>query len=183
MKKESKTDPKFSSYAASEQDPALLKLFKDSLMDIYWAENHLTKKLPLMAEAATAKKLKQAIENHLAETEGHVARLQQVFELMGEQPLAKKCEAMDGLTMEGQEIIESTEPGSASRDVGIILASQKVEHYEIATYGGLHQLAGVLGLTEVADQLALTLEEEKKADQLLTKIATSEINYQAAEEA
>lgn len=183
MKKETKTDPKFQTPVPSDPEQALLELFKDGLMDIYWAENHLVKMLPKMIESASSKKLKQTITTHLDETKGHVNRLVKIFELLGEEPLAKKCDAMEGLTMEGQEIIESTEPGTASRDVGIILASQKVEHYEIATYGGLRQLALVLGLQDLADLLEQTLNEEKNADQLLTGVAENDINYQAAAEA
>ena len=112
-----------------------------------------------------------------------MSRLEQVFELLEEKPLAKKCDAMEGLTKEGEGIIESTESGTATRDVGIILASQKVEHYEIATYGGLTQLAKTLGLDDVAELLYQTLAEEKAADQLLTDVAENNINYKASEEA
>ncbi len=122
-----------------------------------------------MIRAATSKPLASAIENHLNETLTHVARLEQVFELLGEKVQAQKCDAMDGLSKEGEGIVESTEPGTATRDVGIILASQKVEHYEIATYGGLHQLAITLGLTDVAELLARTLAEEKTADEKINR--------------
>ncbi len=112
-----------------------------------------------------------------------LGRLEQVFELLGEKVQAQKCDAMEGLAKEGEGIVESTEPGTATRDVGIILASQKIEHYEIATYGGLHQLAVTLGLDNVADLLAQTLAEEKAADEKLTEVAESDINYTAATEA
>lgn len=183
MKNETTSEPKFATKTSPEAEPALVELLKDGIMDIYWAENHLVKMLPKMIEAASSKKLKQTITTHLEETKGHVNRLEQVFELLGEEPLAKKCDAMEGLTLEGQEIIESTEPGTATRDVGIILASQKVEHYEIATYGGLAQLAETLGLENVKNLLGATLAEEKNADQLLTGVAENDINYQAANEA
>lgn len=183
MKNETTSEPKFATKTSPEAEPALVELLKDGIMDIYWAENHLVKMLPKMIEAASSKKLKQTITTHLEETKGHVSRLEQVFELLGEEPLAKKCDAMEGLTLEGQEIIESTEPGTATRDVGIILASQKVEHYEIATYGGLAQLAETLGLEDVKNLLGATLAEEKNADQLLTGVAENDINYQAANEA
>jgi len=183
MKKETSSDPKFATKTPANADPALVELFKDSIMDIYWAENHLVKMLPKMIEASSSKKLKQTITTHLDETKVHVQRLQEVFGLLGEEPLAKKCEAMEGLVLEGQEIVESTEPGTATRDVGIILASQKVEHYEIATYGGLTQLAKTLGLEDVAGLLAKTLAEEKNADVLLTEVAEKDINYQASAEA
>ncbi|WP_114938628.1 ferritin-like domain-containing protein [Mucilaginibacter endophyticus] len=182
MKKETNTDPKFSTHAVTNADPALTELFKDGIMDIYWAENHLVKKLPDMIAAAGSKELQQTITTHLEETKGHVQRLEEIFSLLGEEPMAKKCDAMEGLTLEGAEIIESTEPGTATRDVGIILASQKVEHYEIATYGGLCQLAKTIGRDDIAGILAQTLEEEKNADQLLTGIAEKDINYQATEE-
>lgn len=163
-------------------EPALMELFVDSIKDIYWAENQLVKTLPKMQKAATSPELSAAIEEHLAVTKTQVSRLQEVFAAMGMKPEAKKCEAMEGLTKEGEEIIKSTEEGSATRDVGIIMASQKIEHYEIATYGSLAQLAVALGMTEVADLLIETLDEEKEADETLTDIAENSINYEASEE-
>lgn len=159
------------------------ELFKDAISDLYWAENHLVKSLPKMISAATSPALKKGIQSHLAETEVHVSRLEQVFDLLGEKAIAKKCDAMEGLTKEAEGIVEGTPPGTATRDVGIILASQKVEHYEIASYGGLHQLALTLGLDEVAALLEQTLGEEKKADQTLSEVAEKDINYKAAQEA
>ncbi|MVN91572.1 YciE/YciF ferroxidase family protein [Mucilaginibacter aquatilis] len=182
MKKES-GEPKFSTKTSPKEQPALLELFTDGIKDIYWAENHLVKNLPKMISAATSKALAQGIADHLEETKTHVSRLEQVFELLGEKVQAQKCDAMEGLAKEGEGIIESTAPGTATRDVGIILASQKVEHYEIATYGGLHQLAITLGLEDVAGILAETLAEEKAADEKLTQVAESDINYTAATEA
>jgi ferritin-like metal-binding protein YciE len=166
----------------SNLDPALLEFFKDEIKDIYWAEKHLTKALPKMKKAATSEELTNAIGEHLEVTKTHVARLEQVFELLGEKPKAKKCEAMEGISKEGESIIEDTEEGTATRDVGIIMASQKVEHYEIATYGGLKQLATTLGLSDIADLLEQTLNEEKEADETLTGIAENNINYEAASE-
>ncbi len=183
MKTQTSSNPKFATKTSPEAEPALVELFKDGIMDLYWAENHLVKKLPTIIEAASSKKLKQTISSHLEETKGHVGRLEEVFKLLGEQPLAKKCDAMEGLTMEGQEIIESTQAGTATRDVGIIFASQKVEHYEIASYGTLTQLAATLGLSEIANILAQTLAEEKNADELLSEVAENDINYQASQEA
>lgn len=184
MKKEqSGTEPKFSTKTTPEETPALKSLFIDSICDIYWAENHLVKALPKMISAASAPELINAIESHLIETKGHVTRLEEVFKLLGEKALAKKCDAMEGLTKEAEGIVEGTEVGTATRDVGIILASQKVEHYEIATYGGLYHLATTLGLSDVAEILEQTLSEEKLADSKLTDIAENEINYKAAEEA
>jgi len=181
--KKSTTDPKFSTKTSPKAEPALNELFLDSIKDIYWAENHLIKVLPKMQKAATSAELAAAIGDHLQETIIHATRLEQVFELLGEKVQAKKCDAMEGLAKEGESIVESTEPGTATRDVGIILASQKVEHYEIATYGGLTQLAKTLGLDDVAELLGQTLGEEKLADEKLTTIAEENVNYTAADEA
>ncbi|MGZ3776121.1 MAG: YciE/YciF ferroxidase family protein [Mucilaginibacter sp.] len=163
-------------------DSALNELFIDELKDIYWAEQHLTKALPKMAKAATTDELRTAIQNHLAETETHVTRLEQVFESIGEKAMAKKCEAMAGLIKEGDEIVAETEKGSTTRDAGIISAAQKVEHYEIASYGTLKTLASVLGHNEAAEILNTTLQEEKNADNKLTQIAESSINQSAKSE-
>lgn len=173
-----------SSSDATESDPklALLVLFTDGIKDIYWAEKHLTKALPKMRKAATSPELQEAFETHLEQTQEQVARLEQVFELLETKAQAKKCDAMEGLVQEAESIIEDTEKGTATRDVGLILAAQKVEHYEIASYGGLAQLARTLGLEEIADILTETLEEEKETDELLTGIAENNINYEAAEE-
>lgn len=160
----------------------LEKFFKDEIKDIYWAEKHLVKTLPKMQKAATSEELKAAFADHLEVTKGHVERLEQVFELLGEKPQAKKCEAMEGITKEGESIIEDTEKGTATRDVGLILAAQKVEHYEISTYGGLSQLAKTLGKNDIAKILDKTLGEEKDADESLTEIAENNINYDASEE-
>lgn len=160
----------------------LQKFFYDSLKDIYWAEKHLTKALPKMSKNATSEELVSALDEHLEVTEEHIARLEQVFEIIGKKAQAKKCEAMEGLTKEAESVMEETEDGSSTRDVGIIISAQKVEHYEIAAYGGLAQLAKTMGLNEVADILGQTLEEEKKADETLTTIAENNINLQADEE-
>lgn len=160
----------------------LEKFFHDSLKDIYWAEKHLVKALGKMQKAATTNELKSAIEDHIGQTEGHVERLEQVFELFGKKPQAKKCEAMEGLTKEGESIVEETEEGSMTRDAGIILAAQKVEHYEIATYGTLRQLAVTMGQDQIAEILSQTLEEEKQTDEGLTQIAEHNINWEAEQE-
>lgn len=160
----------------------LKKYFTDSIKDIYWAEKHLTKALPKMKKAATTEELKSAIEDHLAQTEEHVTRLEEVFEILGKKPQAKKCDAMEGLTKEGESVIEETEAGSMTRDAGIIMAAQKVEHYEIATYGGLVTLAKTMGLDDAASILSQTLEEEKETDKGLTEIAESKINWEAEQE-
>lgn len=163
-------------------DSMLADFFHGELKDIYWAEKHLIKTLPKMVKAATSTKLKEAFTDHLAQTKIHCTRLEDVFALLGKKPQAKKCEAMEGITKEGDGIIEETQAGTATRDVGLILAAQKVEHYEIATYGGLIQLAKTLGMEDCADLLFETLNEEKKADEGLTDIAENNINYESAEE-
>jgi ferritin-like metal-binding protein YciE len=167
---------------SESQSGQLEKFFHDSLKDIYWAEKHLTKALPKMQKAATTEELKSAIEDHLTQTEEHVERLEEVFEKLGHKPQAKKCEAMEGLTKEADSIIEETEEGTMTRDAAIIMAAQKVEHYEIATYGGLVQLATTMGQDEVAELLAQTLDEEKETDKNLTEIAEKNINWEAEEE-
>jgi len=160
----------------------LAKIFEDTLKDIYWAEKHLVKALPKLEKAATSEELQQAFADHLEQTKEHVTRLENVFEMIGEKAQAKKCDAMEGITKEGEGVIEETEEGTATRDVALIMAGQKAEHYEIATYGGLVQLAKTLGYEDVAGVLHQTLEEEKEADELLTEIAENNINYEASEE-
>lgn len=159
----------------------LTELFEDGLKDIYWAEKALTKALPLMAKNATSAELIDALNNHLTETEEQINRLEQVFNLIDKKAVAKKCDAMAGLIEEGKGIMEETEVGVV-RDAGIIAASQKIEHYEIATYGTLRQFAETLGLPEVASILELTLDEEKGADKKLTEVAVNAVNIEAAEE-
>lgn len=166
----------------SKTSGELEDFFKDELKDIYWAEKHLVKTLPKMQKAATSSTLKEAFAGHLEVTKTHVSRLEEVFGLLGEKAVAKKCDAMEGITKEGESIIEDTDAGTATRDVGLILAAQKVEHYEISTYGGLAQLATTLGMEDVAKILSTTLAEEKQADEDLTAIAENDINYEAAEE-
>jgi ferritin-like metal-binding protein YciE len=165
------------------ENSQLEKLFTDSLKDIYWAEKHLTKTLPKMKKKATTDDLKTAIEEHLAQTEEHVSRLERVFEICGKKAQAKKCDAMEGLTKEADSIVEETEANTMTRDAGIIMAAQKVEHYEIATYGSLVQLAKTLGMDGAAEILHQTLEEEKQADEKLTEIAEWNVNQAAAQEA
>ncbi len=163
-------------------DSKLQEFFVDQLQDIYWAEKKLVKTLIKLEQAATSDKLKQAFMDHQMETKNHVSRLEQVFNMIGEEANAQKCPAMAGIVDEGEEIIDETEDGTAQRDVGLIFAGQKAEHYEIATYGGLIQLAHTLGRDDAAQILTQTLQEEKKADALLTEIAENNINYQAAKE-
>lgn len=160
----------------------LRDFFEDGLKDIYWAEKALTKALPKMAKNASSSRLVKAFEDHLKETEEHVTRLEQVFESLNLKAVAKKCDAMAGLLDEAAGIMQETELGDV-RDVALIAAAQKVEHYEIATYGTLRVYAITLGKTKAAMLLAKTLEEEKKADVKLTEIAMSHINADAANEA
>jgi ferritin-like metal-binding protein YciE len=159
----------------------LHELFEMELKDIYWAEKALTKAIPKMIKKATSEELVGALEEHLAVTENQVKRVEQVFELMDMTPKAKKCEAMDGIIKEGEEIMKETEEGMA-RDAGIISAAQKVEHYEIASYGTLCAFAKTLGMTKGAELLEETLNEEKEADATLSKIAESSINEEAMQE-
>lgn len=163
------------------QSSQLMKLFEDGLKDIYWAEKALTKALPKMIKNATSAELVDALENHLSETAGQVGRVETVFGIIGKKPVAKKCEAMEGLIREGEGIMDECEEGSMM-DAGIIAASQKIEHYEIASYGTLKAFAETLGLDHVAQLLDETLEEEKSADEILTEVAVSAVNVQAAEE-
>jgi ferritin-like metal-binding protein YciE len=166
--------------AKSDAASGLTELFEDGLKDIYWAEKALTKAIPNMSKNATSADLIEALNHHLTETEEHVTRLEKVFELIGQKAVAKKCDAMSGLIEEGKGIIEETEIGVV-RDAGIIAAGQKIEHYEIATYGTLRQFAETLGLDEAASILEQTLEEEKAADKQLTIVAVNAVNFEAAE--
>ena len=163
------------------QSSQLLKLFEDELKDIYWVEKTLTKAIPKMIKNATSPDLADALENHLSQTKQQVGRIEQVFEVLGKKPSAKTCKAMEGILEEAEEIMEECEEG-AMCDAGIISAAQKVEHYEIATYGTLKQFAETLGLNDAVDLLEATLEEEKAADEKLTSIATMEVNLEAAGE-
>jgi len=160
----------------------LEEFFVNELKDIYWAEKQLVKSLTKMAREATSEELKKAFEDHQVETEDHVSRLEEIFEMLGRKAQAKKCDAMEGITREVDGIIEETEEDTYTRDAALIIGGQKAEHYEIATYGGLVQLAKVLGYEEAAELLLETLEEEKTADQLLTSIAESVINEEALAE-
>ena len=176
----SKSSASKSSKSQSSEATGLRELLEDEMKDIYWAEKALLKAIPKMAKQTTSPDLLDALQSHLQETEMHVTRCEQVFEKLGKPARAKKCEAMDGLMKEGTEIMSSTEKGVV-RDAGIILAAQKIEHYEIATYGTLTEFAKTLGEEEIADLLYQTLTEEKGADEKLTKVAETCINLAAAE--
>lgn len=162
----------------SDAADKLQEFFVDGLKDMLWAENALVKNLPKMEKNATAPELKKAIADHLAQTKGQVDRLKAVFKAIGEKADAVKCDAMEGLLKEGEGVMEETESG-AVRDAAIIAAAQKVEHYEIASYGTLATYANLLGETEAASLLYETLEEEKKCDTDLTKLAETKINIAA----
>jgi ferritin-like metal-binding protein YciE len=157
----------------------LHELFINELKDIYWAEKALIKALPKIIKNVTLRELTLSIQEHFQVTVQQVMRLENVFEILGLKADSKKCDAMDGLIKETENIIKSTEDGVV-RDAGIISAAQKIEHYEIATYGTLKSFANVLGEYEAASLLEETLDEEKAADVKLTEIAESRINSEAA---
>ncbi|MGE5520623.1 MAG: ferritin-like domain-containing protein [Candidatus Dadabacteria bacterium] len=164
------------------EETMLKELFIDELKDIYWAEKHLTKALPKMMKASTNEELANAFEEHLQVTENQIQRCEEVFEMLDLPPKPKKCEAMEGLVKEAQSLMDELPKGSSVRDAGLIISAQKVEHYEIAAYGSLVQLAKTMGENEIADLLQETLDEEKEADELLTELAVSSINIQAENE-
>lgn len=158
---------------------ALHELFLDGLKDILWAEEHLYKALAKVVKAVTSDELKKAMENHREETAEHIVKVKQVFESVGEKPKAVKCEAMAGLIKEVEEMLETTDKGTMLRDAAIIIGAQKIEHYEIATYGSLATFAKVMKHKEAKDLLGSILKQEKEADAKLTKIAESVINEAA----
>jgi len=164
------------------ENSALNKLFLDELKDMYWAEKHLVKALQKMAKNATSDELRQAFETHMQQTEEHVNRLDQVFEICGQKAQAVKCEAMEGLITEAETLMEETEKGTMVRDAALISAAQKAEHYEIASYGTLRTMAAQLGYDKAVSLLESTLNEEKETDALLTKTAESQVNEMAANE-
>lgn len=158
------------------------EFFVDELKDIYWAEKHLVKALPKMQKAATNADLIAAFEKHTQETKMHIDTLEQIFVLLEEKAVAKKCDAMEGLLEEATGIIEDTDKGTMIRDAGLILAAQKVEHYEIATYGTLRTFAESMGHSEIVDLLQQTLDNEKATDVALTIIAEGCVNETAVTE-
>lgn len=164
--------------AGSGASKELRDFFIDSLKDIYWAENAITA-LPKMAANATSPYLSTMIKEHLAMTKNQITRLEQVFSILGKKAEGKKCEAMAGLVAEGESILIETEPGPV-RDAGIIAASQKIEHYEIASYGTVCAFAKTLGENEAAMLLQRTLAEEKETDMLLSDAAYNSINFDAS---
>jgi len=166
---------------ASDAATELRELFVDSLKDIYWAENALVNALPKMVNNATSANLASTIKDHILVTKNQIVRLETIFDLLGEKAEGKKCEAMAGLLKEGDSILEETTPGPV-RDAGIIAASQKIEHYEIATYGTLCAFAKAIGENDAAKLLTQTLNEEKEADMLLSAVAFGAVNFDSATE-
>jgi ferritin-like metal-binding protein YciE len=154
-------------------------LFLDTLKDIYYAEKQIYKSLPKMAKAAQSDQLRSAFEKHHDETEGHIGRLEQVFELLGKPARGKKCDAIEGILDEGTEVMDEYDDTPAL-DAGLLAAAQAVEHYEISRYGTLKTWADKLGLKDTVKLLDETLAEEKKTDDMLTKIAVSAVNAEAA---
>ena len=160
---------------------ALKKLLQDELEDIYDAEHQLVKALPKMIERSSSPELQQALKQHLTVTQNQIKRLEQVFQTLGEKAKRKPCKGMAGIVAEGSEMLEE-DLEESTKDAAIISAAQKVEHYEIASYGTVRTLAQTLGNNEVAELLEETLDEEKEADERLTQIAESAVNSEAASE-
>jgi len=177
-----KSSKKQTPSAAKIEDSEFHEFFVDELKDIYWAEKHLVKALPKLKKAATNPELAEAFTKHTEETNAHIATLEQVFALLDEKAQAKKCDAMEGLLKEASSIIEDTEKGTQIRDAGLILAAQKVEHYEIATYGTLVVFARNMNREDIAELLQLTLDNEKATDVALTEVAEGLVNEAAAAE-
>ena len=156
----------------------LKDLYVEELKDLYSAENQLIEALPKMSAAAHSKELKSCFDEHLKQTEGHVERLKQIFEGLGEKPTGKTCKAMKGLVAEGSEMI-AEDAAPAVKDAGLISSAQRVEHYEMAGYGSVHTYAEELGETAASKLLQQTLKEEKETDKLLSTVAMSVINIKA----
>lgn len=165
-----------------DEHTKLQELFVEELKDIFWAEKHLLKALPKMAKAATSQELSEAFLVHAEETENQISRLQEVFEMLEMASRAKKCDAMEGLVRETLSAIEDTDKGTSTRDAALIISAQKSEHYEIASYGSLVQLARTMNRNDIADVLQETLDEEKATDVRLTELAVSSININAERE-
>jgi ferritin-like metal-binding protein YciE len=159
-----------SSKVVKSSKESLEDIFEDMLKDMYWAENHLSKALPKMAKASYNEELKEAFEAHLQETKGQISRLEQCFSLLGMKAQGKKCPAMQGLVEEGQETIDDHEAGHA-RDAALIGAAQKVEHYEISSYGTLRTMATVLGKVQCAELMEANKDEEAATDEKLTRLS------------
>jgi ferritin-like metal-binding protein YciE len=159
----------------------LEKLYISELRDLYSAENQLLKALPKMAKGASSSELKEAFEKHLEQTKGHVQRLEQLFEQLDESPQGKTCQAMKGLIKEGSEILQEDGEDSVL-DAGLIVAAQKVEHYEIASYGSVCTFAELLGKDKAGQLLQTTLDEESETNEILNQLAESIVNPEAVSE-
>jgi ferritin-like metal-binding protein YciE len=167
-------------FESNDEEKTIKDLFKEAVKDMYSAETQLVEALEKMGEAAESGKLKKAFKKHLSQTKKHAQRLEATMKQMGTDPGNKTCKAMEGLIEEGEEVIKNFDNG-AVRDAGLIMAAQKVEHYEIASYGTLCEMAEGLGLTRIYSSLSQILEEEKETDELLTEIAM-EVNEEAMQD-
>lgn len=163
----------------SKEMTNLEELFIHELEDLYSAEQQILKALPKMADAAVSDELRQALEEHLEQTRNQVSRLEQIFEELGEEPENMVCKGMKGLIEEGKEVIKDSEEDNAVRDAALIMAAQRVEHYEISGYGSARHHAKILGHKQAESLLSETLEEEKEADKMLNDLAINSINQQA----
>lgn len=172
----------FSGGSTTHSDEGLKSLFVNELKGMYYAEKTLVDNMPDMADAATTDEVRQAFQHHLEETRGQVTRLERIFDSIGVSADDKTCNAIDGLADDADEVISSTESGSLTRDAGLIIAAQKVEHHEIAAYGSLHALAQLLGYTEATQLIEQSLQEEKNTDKKLTQLAESFVNERAKSE-
>ncbi|MBO0936897.1 ferritin-like domain-containing protein [Fibrella sp. HMF5335] len=172
----------FSGGSTTDNDEGLRGLFVSELQGMYYAEKALVDNMPNMADAATTDEVRQAFQHHLEETRGQVTRLERIFDSIGVSADDKTCNAIDGLADDADDMISMTESGSLTRDAGLIIAAQKVEHHEIAAYGSLHALAQLLGYTEAAQLIEQSLQEEKNTDKKLTQLAESFVNERAKSE-
>jgi ferritin-like metal-binding protein YciE len=163
----------------AKQEKTLHDLFHEALKDIYFAEKKILASLPKMAKAAQSPQLRAAFEKHHGETEAHVERLEQVFELIDKPARGKTCPAINGLADEAKDVMKDFK-GSSAIDAGLLAAAQSVEHYEISRYGTLRTWAQTLGMRDAAQLLERTLQEEKKTDETLTRLAEGEVNREAA---
>ncbi|MFW2135446.1 ferritin-like domain-containing protein [Chryseobacterium sp. TY4] len=177
-----KSESKENKISETSKEGPLYKFFLDALKDMYFAEKHILEALPKMKEAASTEELQDAFEDHHLMTQKQVSRLEKVFKTIDEKAEEKKCDAIIGIVKEGENIIKETEEGTMTRDAALIIAAQKVEHYEIASYGGLVALAETMDLYKAADLLQTTLDEEEDTDHNLTEIAETFINFNASEE-
>lgn len=169
-------------FAESMTGTEFREFFIDELKDIYWAEQHLQEALQELEQAATSKKLAGAFRKHIKDTEWQIKSVEKIFGMLDEKPKAKKCDAMAGIIKEGQKVIKDTEKDSYTRDAGLILAAQKAEHYEIATYGTMRIFANHMQRPDIRQEIEKILENEKETDVTLTMIAENYINERASEE-